>query len=254
MTGQAQIIGGIVQQANLQGRFLNGEPITLQISPGSGGIREMRVVGNDSGAALRAANLYSKISGGSIDFQAKLHAAPATGIQQGKLVVRNFLVRNETALGDINRGSNKRNTGPSKQALRFSKLTIPFSTDNNFVRIGDALVKGPQLGASAQGMIRKTDGRMDIGGTIIPAYALNAAVGEIPLVGTILTGGRGQGVFGLNFALKGTMRSPKFQINPVSAIAPGILRRMFQIGGGGVAADGTPAKKERSTPTSKTDQ
>ena len=27
-------------------------------------------------------------------------------------------------------------------------------------------------------------------------------------------------------------RKPKFQVNPVSAIAPGIFRRIFQIGGG----------------------
>ncbi len=90
---------------------------------------------------------------------------------------------------------------------------------------------------------------------IIPAYALNSAISEIPVIGTIITGGPGEGVFALNYALKGTMRRPKFQINPVSAIAPGILRNMFPTGGGGgVAADGTPAKKERLTPASKTDQ
>ncbi|MGI9356562.1 MAG: DUF3971 domain-containing protein, partial [Rhizobiaceae bacterium] len=117
LTGQLQIVGGVVQQADLQGRFLNGAPITMRVSPGSGGLRQMRVVGNDSGGALRAANLYSKISGGSIDFQAKLHAAPKTGIQKGRLIVRNFSVRNEAAIGEIKSG--KRKTGPRKKALKF---------------------------------------------------------------------------------------------------------------------------------------
>jgi hypothetical protein len=101
------------------------------------------------------------------------------------------------------------------------------------------------MGASAQGIIRKADGRMDIGGTIIPAYALNAALSEVPVLGEVLTGGRGQGVFGLNFALQGTMQEPRFVVNPVSAIAPGFLRHLFSIGGGQTNPDGTPAGPRR---------
>jgi hypothetical protein len=80
-------------------------------------------------------------------------------------------------------------------------------------------------------VIRKRDGAIDIGGTIIPAYELNSAIGEVPLLGDILTGGKGQGVFGLTFAIRGTMNEPKFIVNPVSALAPGFLRRIFEIGG-----------------------
>jgi hypothetical protein len=58
------------------------------------------------------------------------------------------------------------------------------------------------MGASAQGHIRKADGHMDIGGTIIPAYAINALLTDVPLVGQILTGGKGEGIFGLTYALK----------------------------------------------------
>ena len=95
---------------------------------------------------------------------------------------------------------------------------------------------------------------MNIGGTITPAYAVNAALGEIPIVGALVTGGPNQGIFGLNFALAGTMSQPRFKINPVSAIAPGIFRNFFAIGGGGVAADGTPAKPKQPTSESKTDR
>ena len=104
------------------------------------------------------------------------------------------------------------------------------------------------MGASAQGHIRKADGRLDIGGTIIPAYALNAALSEIPLLGDLLTGGKGEGMFGVTYALRGSRRDPEVLFNPVSAIAPGIFRRLFDFGGGGVAADGTEAKP-RPVPT-----
>ena len=152
-----------------------------------------------------------------------LDAGAQSGIQRGLLVIRNFEVRNEGALSNLDeQGRSKKASGPRRDGLSFTRLTLPFSADQRFVRIGDALVQGSEMGASAQGIIRKADGRMDIGGTIIPAYALNAALSEVPVLGEVLMGGRGQGVFGLNFALQGTMQEPRFVVNPVSAIAPGL--------------------------------
>ena len=40
-----------------------------------------------------------------------------------------------------------------------------------------------------------------------PPMALNAALSEVPVLGEVLMGGRGQGMFGLNFALQGRCRS-----------------------------------------------
>ncbi|NNE23178.1 MAG: hypothetical protein HKN11_11275 [Rhizobiales bacterium] len=251
LTGQLQIIGGVVQQANLQGRFLNGAPITMRVSPGTGGVREMRVVGNDAGGALRAANLYSKISGGSIDFQAKLHPAPRTGIQKGQLVVRNFLVLNESAIGNIKK--RKQKAGPRKKALQFTSLVIPFSTTEHQVLIGDARMQGIDVGAAAGGIIWKKNGGMDISGTITPAPGINSIFGEFPIIGQILSP-RGQGLFAMNFALRGTMSKPRFRVDPVSVLTPGILGEILSTGGGGVAPDGTPEKKKEKLPAARRDQ
>ena len=123
-------------------------------------------------------------------------------------------------------------SGPRREGLNFTRLKLPFTTDAKFIRIGNTLLKGNDLGASAEGLIRKADGAIDITGTIIPAYGLNSAVSNIPLFGDILAGGKGQGIFGLTFAMGGTFAAPKFQVNPVSAIAPGILRKFFEYGVG----------------------
>lgn len=232
---------GAVQSAEIAGKYQSGAPITMRIARDNNGQRRMRVTGRDAGATLRATNLYSKISGGTIDFGAILGNPGQGAIQRGLLEVRNFTVRNEAALSQIDNSARRagRNAGPRRNGLRLSRLSLPFSVDNNFVRIGDALVQGPDIGASAQGIIRKNDLAMDIGGTIIPAYALNSAISNVPVLGDVLTGGKGQGVFGLNFALKGSMNRPRFLVNPVSAIAPGIFRNLFNIGGGQTNSDGT---------------
>jgi len=246
--GEVYAVSGQVERADVRGQFTNGTPVSLKIAPNANRGRNLQFVARDAGAALRAANLYSKISGGSLALRANLAAAPKSGIEKGLLVLRHFVVQNESALATIDSRTGKgRKLGPRRvKGQRFSKLKLPFSTDAGFVNIGDALIKGSDLGASANGRIRKSDGAMDVAGTIIPAYALNAAVSDVPLLGTLLTGGKGQGVFGLNYALQGTMNSPKFIVNPVSAIAPGFLRNLFAIGGGGnVGSDGTGTKKAR---------
>lgn len=249
VAGTLRLTGGQVERADLRGQHADGSPVSLQIAPNAQGLRELRIVGRDGGAVLRASNLYSKIAGGTLEFWAILGAGSGGTIQKGRLVVRNFQVVNEEALTSIDSkaaGAQKKAVGPRRESQFFSKLTLPFSVDAEYVRIGDALIRSVELGATAQGIIRKADGAMDIGGTIIPAYALNAALGEVPIVGEILMGGKGQGLFGLNYALKGTMREPRFLVNPVSAIAPGFLRHLFGIGGAsGIAADGTVAPPPR---------
>jgi hypothetical protein len=182
---------------------------------------------------LRAANLYSKVSGGQLDFIAGLGAVGDSSVRRGQLLIRNFEVRNEVAMRNIDQsgGNSTRRAATRANRWVFTKLTMPFSTDRNFVRIGDSLIHGSELGASAQGVIRKQDGALDIGGTVIPAYSFNSAIGQFPIIGDLLTGGKGQGVFGMNYALRGTMAAPRLVVNPVSALAPGIFRHIFPAGG-----------------------
>ena len=227
VSGDLRAVGSRLQSADISGTFLSGQPVAFRVTPVDGG-REMRIDGRDGGAAIRAANLYSKVAGGQIEFFALLGNDAASSVKRGQLVLRNFEVRNEAALAELDTRGKPKKSGPRKDATSFSKLTLPFTSDAKFIRICDSLVRGNELGASAEGLIRKSDGAVDITGNIIPAYALNSAISEIPLVGDILTGGKGQGIIGVSFALGGNMEKPVFQVNPVSAVAPGILRKFFE--------------------------
>ena len=69
---------------------------------------------------------------------------------------------------------------------------------------------------------------MNITGTFMPAYGLNRIFGEIPILGVILGNGRDRGLIGITFRLSGDFDDPILQINPISLIAPGIFRSIFQ--------------------------
>ena len=108
-----------------------------------------------------------------------------------------------------------------------------------YLKIQDGVVRGPEIGSTFQGTLYDKKGNINITGTFMPAYGVNRLFGEIPLVGAILGNGRDRGLIGITYRLSGKFEDPKLSINPISLIAPGIFRSMFQFNprsGGGSSA------------------
>ncbi len=222
--------GGKINTANITGTFPSGQSITLRLTPTEGG-RDLRVTTTDGGSALRASNFYSKIAGGEMEFFASMTNGPGSPIRSGQLQLRNFEVRNEATLAELDNRGKPKKSGPRKGGIRFDKLILPFTTDQRFVRICKVKLEGDEMGGVAEGLIRKKDGAIDITGTMIPAQALNGVFRKVPIIGFILSGGSSEGMFGVTFAMGGTITSPKTQVNPLSLLAPGFLRKLFEFQG-----------------------
>ncbi len=221
---------GTIKSASIDGAFDNGLPITIKVVPVDGG-RELRVSSSDGGSTLRATNFYSKIAGGALTFYAMIANAPGSPIRNGQLIIKKFEVRNEAALAELDRRGRPKKSGPRADGVTFKKLSLPFTTDSQFVRMCNVTLEGPDLGGVAEGLVRKKDGAIDITGTMVPAQGINGFLDDVPLFGQILTGGKGGGIFGVTFAMGGTISKPRTQVNPLSVFAPGILREMFEYKG-----------------------
>ncbi len=52
-------------------------------------------------------------------------------------MIRDFEVRNEAALAELDAKGRPRKSGPRKDGLAFKRLTLPFTTDARFLRLGD---------------------------------------------------------------------------------------------------------------------
>ena len=90
---------------------------------------------------------------------------------------------------------------------------------------------------------------------MVPAYALNSILGNIPIVGDILTGGSGSGIFAVTYHLSGPIGDPKVDLNPLSALTPGVLRNIFGIFDSGASNGVNGGKKPdgAQTPLSPAD-
>ena len=88
-------------------------------------------------------------------------------------------------------------------------------------------MRGPQVGATIDGNIDFAKSDVRLRGTFVPLYGLNNAFGQIPIVGLFL-GGSNEGLLGITYEVVGAPNAPVLRVNPISAVAPGLLRKFFE--------------------------
>ncbi len=91
----------------------------------------------------------------------------------------------------------------------------------------DGVVASPSFGLTTQGFLDFGKDKVDLNGVYVPLQQFNNALGGIPVLGMLLTGGQNEGVFAINYRVTGPASNPTLKINPLSGMAPGILRKMF---------------------------
>ena len=87
---------------------------------------------------------------------------------------------------------------------------------------------GDSLGYTIDGQINM-DGFVSISGNLVPAYLLNDILRQVPIVGKIITGEQGDGIFGASFKIKGQPNSLKTTVNPIRTLTPRFIQRFFDL-------------------------
>jgi hypothetical protein len=160
--------------------------------------------------------------------------------------IENFSIAGEPALKSImssSRMKGKKGVPPNADKVDFNKLKLNFERIPGVMTIKSALIAGPSIGATARGRINHVNQTLQIAGTLVPAYGLNAVFGKIPVLGRFLSGRKGEGLIGITFGIQGPLKHPVLTLNPASALAPGFLRMLFEFNSG---VNSTPLKPPKS--------
>lgn len=199
----------------------------LRLGPDAGGAL-FSLSSGDAGAALSALGVTDKIRGGSLQLSAKRKGndqAPWAGT----IAIREFRALDVPALARLLSVASLSGVGAllSGEGLPFSQFDVPFTLRDQRLEFENARAVGSELGLTAEGLIDFGADNVEIRGTIVPAYTLNSLLGNIPILGDILTGGKGSGIFAATFRMNGAIADPKISVNPLAALAPGFLRNLF---------------------------
>ena len=116
----------------------------------------------------------------------------------------------------------------SGDGVLFTIAELPLLIDEGRFIIAGARASGPALGLTANGVIVPEKGEIDIDGVLVPSFGLNSALGGIPVIGDLFVSRQGEGLISLRYNVEGTFDKAQVSVNPLSAIAPGVLRRIFE--------------------------
>jgi AsmA-like C-terminal region/Protein of unknown function len=215
---------------------LNGSgPVAVKLDQNNGA-RLVTAESRDAGAAFRLVGFYPSVEGGEASLQVNLDAG-APGNKSGTLWARDFVVLGDSVVNDVLTDPNSaavlgdKKQQVTRQRLSFTQLRAPFSVGAGKFRLRDAYMNGPMLGATMRGVVDFKGQTVDLGGTYVPLYGLNSALGSIPILGRVLVGRQGEGVVGITFAIKGKLDEPQVLVNPMSVMTPGIFRQIFEFTG-----------------------
>ena len=129
----------------------------------------------------------------------------------------------------------------SGRGISFARLDVPLQIKDGVATVKNARMVGSELGFTAEGEVNTKTEKIALSGTIVPVYTLNSLLGKIPLLGGLLTGKKGSGIFAATYRVDGPIKKPTVTVNPLAALAPGVLRNLLGIFDGTPQAEAPPA-------------
>jgi hypothetical protein len=225
--------GSAIEGLELKAVTASGQAVVGNLVA-SGADNIIQLTSGDAGALARFADVYANMRGGLLNLKLRDRGANSW---RGTLDIRKFALVNEQRLQSMvsqPAGSDGRSLNQAVRrdidvsTAKFERGFASLALDSGQIALENGVVRGTDVGATFQGVVRDPNGNIDMTGTFMPAYGLNRLFGELPLIGTLLGNGRDRGLLGITFKLTGSFAKPNLTINPLSIIAPGVFRNIFE--------------------------
>ncbi len=231
-----------------EGLAPGGERISARIEARPAAAPEIRIASGDTGFLAGAILGADYFSGGQLEITGSLETDRTPGrvlirIDDTRLINAPFLTQ-ILSLASL-RGLTDALAG---EGVRFSLIEIPLVFRNGRYTIDGGKAQGPALGLTATGFVDTHSSVIEIDGVLVPSFGMNTAFGGIPIIGDLVVGRDGEGVFSLTYSVRGTLERASVAVNPLSALAPGVVRRIFENPGETVIPEAVPRPREAPIP------
>ncbi|WP_051679230.1 DUF3971 domain-containing protein [Xanthobacter sp. 91] len=190
--------------------------------------RALQITTSDAGALFRFLDIYAKMQGGEAWLVVDPPRSDNTP-QEGVLHLSDFSIKGEPGLERLSSAARDSSGRIENGTAAFEKAQAQFSRSTGKIVFKEGAIWGPSVGATFDGSLDFAADRINMRGTFVPAYALNNIFSKLPVIGLFLGGGPNEGLVGVTFEVVGPLSTgPTLRINPISAVAPGFLRKIFE--------------------------
>ncbi|MBP2312054.1 DUF3971 domain-containing protein [Azospirillum soli] len=217
--------------------------LTVRYQPGAQGFHDVSIVTNNAGEAFRALDINDRVKGGSLRITGRTVEPRADAAIEGTAELTDYALVDPPVLARILNAISPAGfaelMGGGKD-IHFGRMSAKYRKDGRLVTLKDLRTSGSALGLTLEGDVDLGTDTANLRGTIVPLYGLNRIVGQIPLLGDLLSGGEGQGIFSATWRVQGPLGDPDVSVNPLAVLAPGFLRNLFFLGDGKTAPNAAP--------------
>jgi hypothetical protein len=230
------------QEIQLDAHVGGGGPLAMRYLPDGPGQHRLTIGTQDAGGLLRLLGVSQSVIGGRLAIDAVSDDSEPQRPLRGRAIIREFrmfkapllarmlTIATFTGLVDALTG----------EGFLFDRFIADFTRTGSRIDIALARAYGPSLGITAEGWLDTSADTVELRGTLIPLFAFNNILASIPLIGDLLTAGEGGGIFAATYRAAGSLEDPKIRVNPLAALAPGVLRQLFDFGGVSVSRGAPP--------------
>ena len=227
-TGSARYDGKELRRLQMAAALSAGKSLSLRLAP-VGGRQTITLISDDGGAALRALGIVDSLRGGSLSVRAVRRPTVKDNPMSGTLRLKNFRIVRAPAIARFFSAVERRRIDKS---VLMQRLEMHFDLQGDRFEIREGRAYSSLIGVTASGRIDRAKRIVQLRGTLVPLYALNSVFGKVPIIGDLLVGEKGSGLLAAHFTVRGSLDKPKYSVNPISLLAPGAIRRIFDFGSG----------------------
>lgn len=215
-----------LQSFHAAGATRDGAPMQARYDLQPDGGAEIAIESGNAGFLFDALLGIDFLEGGTLSVAGQLYtSAPAdldVNIRGARLRDAPFLTQ-ILSLGSL-RGLADTLGG---EGVLFSEISIPLKVGRGRYVVDGGRASGPALGLTANGWLEPETGALNFDGVLVPSFGVNSALGGIPIIGDLVVGREGEGIFSLTYSVRGSLERAQVAVNPLSAVTPGVLRRIF---------------------------
>jgi AsmA-like C-terminal region/Protein of unknown function len=233
-------IGNRPSALSLSGNLTHGTkaaPIAGNLEATATG-RKVVLTSGDAGVLARGVFAFESMRGGELTATVNLPGQASDMVNPnnsapdftGVLIVKNFQLTNQPLISRLFAAGSLTGIGDlmGGDGISLEQWTFPFTSKNNVISVNNARAAGRAICVTSDGYIDRPHGTLALKGSLVPACGVNSVLSNIPLLGDLLASKKGEGILSATYSATGNMEQPNISTNPLSMLAPGIFRRIFE--------------------------
>jgi hypothetical protein len=220
----------LCSSVNMYAKIANDGFLALSVKP-LGDRSSLMLESDNAGAFIKAVGISQHIQNGRLTIESTFSEDASGKIAQGLVQIHDFTAVKTPILGKLLTLASLQGISDllNNKGIQFKRFSAPFNISNSIITLHNAKTAGSSIGITSEGTINMKTDVIDLNGAVVPAYAVNKILGDIPVVGNLIVGKKNEGILATKYKIKGKSDDLKISVNPLTILTPGFLRNIFDV-------------------------